>query len=449
MDLHTKEVINKSFLSTLVKASSVIVSLVVSIYLGRSVGADELGAIDLTNRLFLIIVMFSMLGMDNVLVKNIAIANAKNDEKRIFEIFRSARLLNYPLSSVLSLLMILLAPMVAAYLFRNEQMVWPLIVVFMTLLPQAVTRINVGIITGLRKIWQGNMFNETVTIWFVGLSLVVYNYLYGAPSILHVIILYSVGRVLASITSSIYLKKVKPRRNIQNVSSHTRSMLSTGVPLFAISAVTLIVSNLSPIFLSTLSTSANVGLFSVAARLALLMAFLLLMTNSAISPKLASLYENGEISEIQGLIQRISSLLIIMGIGFLVTYIVFGDFILGIWGNEFREAYWVLVILSIGQLINISTGSTGVLLIMSGHERILTVFTITFFVVIAIITYLAILNWGLLGAAFATALGLFLDNLAKWILVRKFIGVNSIPSPKFFRRTVLEFYSTLKIFFQR
>ena len=51
--------------------------------------------------------------------------------------------------------------------------------------------------------------------------------------------------------------------------------------------------------------------------------------------------------------------------------IVGGDFLLQLFGEEFKEGYWVLMILSLGQLVNAATGSAAVFMNMSGMESTL------------------------------------------------------------------------------
>jgi len=49
---------------------------------------------------------------------------------------------------------------------------------------------------------------------------------------------------------------------------------------------------------------------------------------------------------------------------------LFPVFVLNFFGEEFVAAAPLLVVLSLGQLINVATGSVGFLLLMSGHEKI-------------------------------------------------------------------------------
>jgi hypothetical protein len=53
-----------------------------------------------------------------------------------------------------------------------------------------------------------------------------------------------------------------------------------------------------------------------------------------------------------------------------LTFVLFSHWIMGLFGPAFAESSEALVILAVGQLANISTGSVVVLLTMSGNERL-------------------------------------------------------------------------------
>ena len=69
LDEHTFEVLSKSTSSALVKILGITASLLLSILLGRNLGAEGLGIINLSNRLITFIMVFCLLGIPNYLIK--------------------------------------------------------------------------------------------------------------------------------------------------------------------------------------------------------------------------------------------------------------------------------------------------------------------------------------------------------------------------------------------
>jgi O-antigen/teichoic acid export membrane protein len=93
-----------------------------------------------------------------------------------------------------------------------------------------------------------------------------------------------------------------------------------------------------------------------------------------------------------------------------------------LFGKEFTAAAPLLVALSLGQLVNVATGSVGFLLLMSGHEKTMKYITIVSGV-ISITLLVTLSQWyGVLGAAWAMAIGLAIQNLAALYFVKRHLG---------------------------
>ena len=128
------------------------------------------------------------------------------------------------------------------------------------------------------------------------------------------------------------------------------------------------------------------------------------------------------------MVQKITNVLFIIAILSVIIFITLGNPILSVWGSEFSEAYWVLVILSIGQFFNISTGATGITLMMCGKEKILSRIKILELVSNLLLNYILILNYQAVGAAIATAITLILLNTLKLIIVKKELNISIIKT---------------------
>ena len=84
-----------------------------------------------------------------------------------------------------------------------------------------------------------------------------------------------------------------------------------------------------------------------------------------------------------------------------------------------------MVILSIGQFINVATGSVSILLTMCGYEKLIRSYLIVF----AILSLLLIPKFGLLGAASVTTLIISLRKIAFVVGVYRKLSINMLPIP--------------------
>ena len=425
LDLHTLEVVKKSSSSLIVKVSGMAVGLLISIYLGRTIGAEGLGVINLSNSIASLVIIVTLFGFDNVIVKNVAISYHKRQWKVVNDNIYTAKYFNGVLSIVVALIGVLSASFLSNKVFNNPELEIPLIIAMVMVVPQTFSRVFSSGLNGLRKIWQSNLVNQALSLWIVGLGIVISFFLKINVTVVNVLLLYLIARIIVSFSVFIYWKKYFSYAGIKSFC--LPSMLKNALPLLLVSGTAVIASNADAFMLGWLSNVKEVGLYTVAARLALLVILFLQVTNSAISPKLASLISDKEFEQVSILVKRVTLGLGFIAVIFLIVFIFFGDFFLGLWGQEFKEAYWVLVILSIGQFVNIVTGCAGVLLIMSGFEREHGYISFLSLIINLCLNFFLIKYYGAIGAAIATSVTIMFENLVKVLVVKNKIGILTIP----------------------
>jgi len=408
-----------------VKIIGMAAGLGVSIFLGRTIGAEGLGIISLANRIVSLLLVLAMLGMDQVLVKHIAIGYERQDWQKVGNNIFTASVINGLLTFVISLTGILFAPYLSNHVFNEPQLEIPLTIAFIVMLPQTFSRVFGAGLIGFRKVWQSSLVNETLSMWIIGILLIVLYLFKVEINVVRVAIIYAIGRFIVTISVILYWNKIFQFEGKRKWIA--RPMIKMALPLLLVMSTSVIAANADTIMLGWLSTTYNVGLYNVGARIALLVSFFLVVTNAAISPKLAALYADNKIKEMETMVKTVTFILILIAIFSLTFFIFFGKTILGLWGSDFKEAYYILIILGIGQFVNISTGSSGLLLIMCGYEKIHGYISLTFVLMNLLLNYFLIKNYGALGAAMATTITVSGENLAKLILAKKKIGVLALP----------------------
>src|SRR5690606_21932557 len=79
-------------------------------------------------------------------------------------------------------------------------------------------------------------------------------------------------------------------------------------------------------------------------------------------------------------------------------------------GPEYRDAYWPMVIVGVGQLLGVTAGPVGILLGMTGHERDVAKALAIATTISVILTAVLANAFGAIGAAAATAAALVLTR---------------------------------------
>ncbi len=106
-----------------------------------------------------------------------------------------------------------------------------------------------------------------------------------------------------------------------------------------------------------------------------------------------------------------------------VVLLVFAPHVLGIFGPEFRAGAATLGVLLTGTLIFVLMGPAGMVLQMTGHQRLLLNLDVLKAVSTLVLMFLLIPHWGLVGAAFAVALPMAASGLWEIAFARRRVGI--------------------------
>ncbi len=429
LDAHTFEIFEKSVASMIVKILGMIGSISISIYLGRTLGADGLGVITLSFKIITIILVFSLFGFPKFLIKEIAIAFRKKRWERIGNLMNSAYLINGSFSLVISIIFILVTPYISIHFFNEPRLITPLTVALVAMTPMVFSRLFSSALIGYRKIWQSNLVNETLRVYLVGIILIVMYLADYEITVIKVVYAYAFAQSIVTISIGIYWHKLYSSTSISGVKKKIQAsiLLKKTSPFLLIATTVTLASNIDIIMLGWLKDTSQVGLYTVAGRIAFLSSFLLLITNSAVSSKIAALYAENKIQQLELMVQRVTAGLSVLGLIPLLIFIVFGSEILTIWGVEFAQSYWILIYLGIGQFVNMSTGAVGLILSMCGYESKLWKLSAIFLILSIILNYIFINLYGGIGAAIATSIVIISKNILYSFIVYRELNIYIFP----------------------
>jgi O-antigen/teichoic acid export membrane protein len=138
------------------------------------------------------------------------------------------------------------------------------------------------------------------------------------------------------------------------------------------------------------------------------------------------MYAAGEMDKLQRMITKSARVILIGSLPIAIVLILFGHwFLLFFFGQDFILGEKALAILGGGQLLNAASGSVGLLLIMTGHERDAAMCVGVSALLNIMLNAVLIPRWGLEGAATATATTVIFSNSLLAILVYKRLGIHS------------------------
>ena len=114
-----------------------------------------------------------------------------------------------------------------------------------------------------------------------------------------------------------------------------------------------------------------------------------------------------------------------------VLIILFRDYLLGFFPDEFASASLIMLVLIIGQLVNSVVGSVGYILQMTGHQLICQNILIVSAIMNVVLNLVLIPEFGILGAALASMSSMVFQNVTMMLYIRKRLGFYTMYLPFF------------------
>ena len=211
----------------------------------------------------------------------------------------------------------------------------------------------------------------------------------------------------------------------------------SAMPMVLMGSMFMVNANADILMLGSLVGPEAAGMYKAVTRGAELVTFGLMLVNTPLGPLLARLHAAKD----RARMQRVLKLSVLAAFApaavVAAALILAGDWYLKLFGSEFQnpQAAASLAILSIGQLINVASGSVGLLLIMMQAERYVAR-VLTLSTALNILLNAALIPpLGLIGAAIATAVSTILWNLLLVVLVVRRFGLDPtvLPTRALFR----------------
>jgi len=202
-----------------------------------------------------------------------------------------------------------------------------------------------------------------------------------------------------------------------------RGWIRSALPFLFIGGMQLINSQTDIVMLGALRGAEAAGVYRAATRAAQLVVFILMAANTVLQPTIAKLYAVRDMQRLQRVATQSARVVLLVSIPIAVVLIVFGRWLLLIFGQEFTKGAMALAILSLGQLVNAAMGSVGLILNMTGNERDTARGVAIAAVVNVALNAILIPLWGMNGAATATAASLVVWNVILAMQVVRRLGI--------------------------
>ncbi len=351
------------------------------------------------------------LGLDNTTVRFLSTYRAKGEYDLAAGLLRFVVWMTLISGLLSGALFYLSATLLVRLVYHDDAYTLPLKEVALLIPLIALQPVLANGLIALKQIkWK--ICTDRLTQPAVSLILMGIFYLLGLR--LEALIIATICGFLASvITGQVLLRKASKLLICDSLPRYERkTWLRFALPLSFSSFIYSILNSTDVLFLAAFSTAAQVGLYAAADRVSFLVLMPLIALNTIFSPLIAEYHARGEYKQLASLAKLVTKWAFSLSLPVFLCFCVFREAILSIFSKSYISAGSVLMILSLANFIVAAVGSTGDLLLMTGHARTILANTTVAIMANIGLSFLLIPRFNIIGAAIASALALVIPSVA-------------------------------------
>jgi O-antigen/teichoic acid export membrane protein len=236
-----------------------------------------------------------------------------------------------------------------------------------------------------------------------------------------------IGAFLAFLFGAITLVKYYPEQSrIATSSTETKLWLRSIVPLTIFSSLNIVNNQIGVIFLGFTGLEEDISYFRVAFQGALLVAFGLMVADQVVAPHVIRFSNEKNKLILQRMIKNAAQGMTAISFFLVAIYYFSGKYFIEVlFGVEYLPAYMPLFVLSIGQLIRVATGSSGIVLNMLGYEKEVVKGALIGLLINLLLCLILVPKYGAIGAAVATSVSMIVWNCYQTVKLYQLTKLNS------------------------
>lgn len=403
----------------LAKVAATVFSMISGLIMARYYGAEVVGILAIINSALSISVIFGVMGSNVAILRLVPEYIERFSISHAYAVYKKVLLLVIFMSSIIGGILYLLAPWIALSIFDKKILISFFMIASPFVLVLAVNSLNSETLRALQNIKKYalmQLFSSVMIVVMLAITTYSFYYRYnpiyimlGVNLLMMPLLFFMVGKSFA------VLKKKKSKIS-------TTEIISLSFPMFLTSVMHLVIGQTDLIMLGCMSTTRDVGIYSIALKLAMLTSFILVAVNSMVAPKFAQLYHSGQMDDLKIVAQNSAKLVFFATFPVVLVYSFLGTYVLKLFGNDFVEGVYVLIFLVLGQFINAAAGSVGYFLDMTGNQVLFQKIVMFGAGLNIFLNFILIPRYGINGAAFASMVSIGSWNIIAAVTIKMKYG---------------------------
>jgi O-antigen/teichoic acid export membrane protein len=421
------------------KVVTSICGLLLNAFLTRLLTPEEVGTYFLSYSVASFGAIIAQFGMRQTIVRLVAEALSTANQQAVKSSIKTVAIIIICNCALVASFYYLFAEQwISQHFFESNKMSSVSGLISMWLIILALQAIIAEIFRGFHDIRFATIFGGLITSLLSASLFIVTWFIAGGSDLEHILILsLSSGLTSVCFGSILLSMKVVPLKG--EAKFKPRRTVAIAAPLFVSTMAFFAISEAHIWILGVYCSDADVAIYGAVFRLVSLVTMPLLLVNSVVPPMIADLYTRKEFIKVEDVLRKSASVAGVPAIAILIMIIGTGEFLLKfIFGEYYVLGFKALSILAVGNIINVVTGSPGVLLTMAGKQNVLMCISIISGLSGLGATLLFIGEFKYNGVATGVCLGVIIHNLSMWYYSKKNLYIDTHIDPRFFSEILFQ-----------
>jgi len=245
--------------------------------------------------------------------------------------------------------------------------------------------------------------------------------------VFHVFVIVAIAACLNYIIGSVMMERLSPKSLKDVTPNHFQKDWIRNALLLAGGPALIVLNNFTDILmLGVFLDAKNIGLYKVAAQVAIFAGVGYTALNFIAAQKIALLKERGNREELQRYVTLLSRLAVLTVIPVPILLYLFGQQLIPfVFGAEFSAALTPMLILAVLQLISACFGMCNMMLVMHGYEKFIIRHTAICLIANIVLCSILIPAYGIIGAACSNLIATTFWNFLLWFTVYRKIKIDT------------------------
>jgi len=353
--------------------------------------------------------MISRLGLDSGVIRYVSIYNGLDDKKRVKGTIVQALIWSFMAGVLVAVVLFAGATFLSVRVFNKPEL-RRVITVLSFSLPFLSTMMVAQACTQGLKIMKYAVCSRRIFWPLSNIVLAILSCIVGL-GLIGIVVANAASNFLTCVLSFLFLLKCFANTRSVKAVCETGKLFRFSIPVLAVNFLAFLIMWTDTLMLGYFKTSFDVGVYNAVTRTALLISVILASFSAIFAPIVSDIYYKKDMQLLSKLFKAVTRWNFVIGFPVSLLIIIFSKTLITIFGQEFVAGYIPLMILAFSQLVNVSTGSVGVVLVMSGRQNLMMYNTIGICLLNIFLNYLLIPSYGIIGASLASGISIIISNI--------------------------------------